>query len=915
MPRYPVATYRFQLNKDFPFAKAQELIPFLKTLGISDLYASPVFVARPGSTHGYDVVDPSRANPELGGDEGFDRMAAALRDAGMGLVLDIVPNHMAASSENAWWTDVLESGPSSAYAAFFDVEWDTAWERGEEKIFLPVLGSPYGTALENREIQIALDRDGFSVNYYTIHLPLDPSTYEVILGQRREAWPQNPAFEALTALLERLPGRAAASWDAIEARRREIPSVKSQLWSLYESQPEVRAFVDAGIALFNGVKGDPVSFNLLDDLLSRQGYRLAWWHGARERLNYRRFFDVSELIGVRVENAEVFAATHSAILRWIEEGKVTGLRVDHVDGLFAPRAYLERLAAIANRPYIVVEKILIGDESLPENWPVDGTSGYDFLGMVNGVFIDNIEALRQTYARFTGLTWSFADAAYEQKRWIIRHLFRGEMFALSLHLELIADTDRHGRDLSPDGLRWALAEITACLPVYRTYLEREEMPDRGRACIQRAVAEGARRNPDLAPDIVNFIRRVLMCDFPPGLSETDRGSWKRFVMRWQQLTGPITAKGIEDTTLYVYNPLISMNEVGGQHEAVSLQRFHDFNSARQRRWPGAMSATSTHDTKRSEDVRARLNVLSEIPAEWDRYLFRWARWNRDKKIVIDGRPIPDPNEEIFLYQTLLGVWPFDERDVPSVIDRVKQYAVKAAREAKVYSTWIKPDEEHERAIHAFLDAILSPANGNRFLQHFVEFQRRIAFFGALNGLSQTLLKITAPGIPDFYQNTEAWDFSLVDPDNRRFVDTCARLSCVAEMGRWTAQVVLSNWTDGRIKTFVTHRALGYRGEHPRLFLEGEYIPVEVEGALSESVVVYARRHSGDVCLSVVPRFVTRIHSTPRAPLGRRAWRDTVLLLPEGWPTRWTNILTGEHTNSAELAEILSAFPIALLAAR
>jgi (1->4)-alpha-D-glucan 1-alpha-D-glucosylmutase len=913
-----VATYRAQLSKDFPCEKARELLPFLKKLGISDLYCSPVFRARPGSTHGYDVVDPSQANPELGGEEGFAALASDLRSRGMGLLLDIVPNHMAATSRNAWWTDVLESGASSSYAAFFDVEWDPAWERGEEKIFLPVLGVPYGTALENQEIRLAVGEDGFSVNYYQIHLPVDPGTYGFIFESNQEGRPDSEDLKGLLESIARVPGRTTTSWEGIEARRREIPNVKGQLWSLYQTHSGVRSYIDAAITGFNGVKGDPSSFDLLDELLSRQAYRLAWWHGARERMNYRRFFDVSELIGVRVENPEVFAATHQAVLRWVAEGKVTGLRVDHIDGLFEPRVYLERLRALEQRPYLVVEKILLEDAELPGDWPVEGTTGYDFLGMVDGLFIDsaNLPALANTYARFTGLNWSFQDAAYEQKRWIINHLFRGEMFALSLHLEIIADIDRYGRDLSPTALRRALADITACLPVYRTYLDCGAMPEKGHAYIEAAVAEARRRNPDVSGPVYDFLRRVLLVDFSRGIHEDGRKAWIRFVMRWQQLTGPITAKGIEDTTMYVYNRLISMNEVGGQHGEVTLHRFHQFNAARQQRWPATMNASSTHDTKRSEDARARISVLSELPSEWNRCLSRWTRWNRDKKTEIDGRAIPDGNEEILLYQTLIGVWPLHEGEIASAIDRVKQYIVKASREAKIYSSWIKPNEPHEQAVQRFLEAILNPDPGNRFRSHFLEFQARLAFFGAMNSLAATLVKITAPGIPDFYQNTESWDFSLVDPDNRRPVDVETRLRLAESMDEWSGQGVfadlLENWKDGRVKTWLIHRALEYRRDHAELFIEGEYVPLEAEGAQSGSVVAFARRRGSEYTITIVPRFMTHLGGSARPPLGRRAWKDTRLVLADEFAGPWMDAITQEKRHGAALSEILSEFPVALL---
>ncbi len=914
MARIPIATYRVQLTKDFPFEKARQLLPFLQKMGISDLYASPVFVARPGSMHGYDVVDPSRANPELGGNEGFDALAEDLKSRGMGLLLDIVPNHMAASSSNQWWSDVLESGPSSRYAAFFDVEWDPGWERGEEKIFLPVLGSPFGTVLENQEIQLHMGDAGFTIRYYAATLPVDPSTYAQILDARRDEWPQSEEFQALMDSIGRLPDRQSMMWEAIEARRREVPSIKSTLSSLYRSHPEVTALVDRLVVDFNGTKGNPASFDRLEDLIESQAYRLSWWQVARERMNYRRFFDVSELIGIRVENPEVFAATHSAILEWVEQGKATGLRVDHVDGLWNPREYLERLNALGNRPYLLVEKILLEDERLPSDWPIEGTSGYDFLGIVNAVFIDpsSLDALQDTYTRFTGLSWNFEDAAYEQKRWIIRHLFRGEMFALSLHLALIAEEDRHGRDLSPDDLRQALTEVTACLRVYRTYFEDGSMPPRDRDYIRGAVAEARRRNPGVSEAAYNFLQRVLLLGFPRRLSESGKRTWIRFIRRWQQLTSPITAKGVEDTTMYVYNRLLSMNEVGAQHHGISLEQFHQFNEHRQRHWPAAMSTTSTHDTKRSADVRARLNVLSEMPGEWNRYLFRWARWNRDKKLSIDGRPIPDPNEETFLYQTLLGAWPFDEQDIPSFIDRVKQYIVKASREAKVYSSWMRPNEEHERAIHQFLEAILERGDGNRFLPHFLEVQQRIAFFGAMNSLSQELLKIAAPGVPDFYQNTMLWDLSLVDPDNRRLVEMDTRLRIAEEIDDWHGGIVrelLENWRDGRVKAFLIHRALNARRADPDLFIRGSYVPLEVDGTHRDCVVAFARQLDSRMAVAVVPRFMTRVASIGRAPIGRRAWKATVVRMPEG---HWTDAITGRTVTGSGVGEILSTFPVALL---
>jgi (1->4)-alpha-D-glucan 1-alpha-D-glucosylmutase len=863
----PRATYRVQLNRAFTLHQARRLVPFLHRLGITDLYISPPFQARSGSEHGYDVTDPLRVSGDIGGDERFHELAGELRQRGMGLLVDIVPNHMAASSENRWWTDVLQCGHDSEFADYFDVEWSSTVSGGREKILLPILAKPFGQTLEDRNIRLGIDESGFVIHYFSIKLPVHPSTYRFIAG------------EGVTA-------------------------AKASLWDLYNSDAAFRSHLDERLNLINGSDGEPASVDLLEELLGRQTYRLAFWKNARERINYRRFFDVSDLVGVRQERPDVFAATHSRICEWVRGGVVRGLRVDHVDGLLNPREYLARLGAECGpHPYIAVEKILIEDERLPDEWPVDGTTGYDFLGVVNNLFVEGagLPELQRVYTRVTGLRWTLSDAAYEQKRWIALHLFRGEMNALGLHLELIADTDRHARDLSVQDMRLGLLEVTASLPVYRTYIEDESVTDRDRAQIEAAVTEAQRRKPEVGADVYGFIQRVLLLEFPRNLPVEQRPDWVRFVMRWQQLTGPISAKGVEDTAMYLYNRLISMNEVGGRASEVSVGDFHRFCVHRAARWPATMNATSTHDTKRSEDVRARLNVLSELPGEWGRALMRWSRWNRDKKVLPNA---PDPNEEILLYQTMLGAWPLHPEDEPGFIERLKAYVVKAAREAKVYSSWIKPDEEHESAIHGFIDAILDPAVSGRFIQHFRSLQAKLAWYGALNSLSQTLLKITAPGAPDFYQGTELWDFSMVDPDNRRPVDVESRLALCEEMDRWAAQELLESWRDGRIKCFVIAQALRER-------LDGEYIPIH---CADDRVVAFARRKAGRWAMTVAPRFVTKLAGTGRFPVGRRVWRNTELALPEGAPLEWRNAFTGESISSGRLAELLRDFPVGLFVA-
>ena len=487
-------------------------------------------------------------------------------------------------------------------------------------------------------------------------------------------------------------------------------------------------------------------------------------------------------------------------------------------------------------------------------------------------------AVQETYEAFTGLKWTFDEAAYEQKRWILRHLFRGEFSALGLHLALIAEGDRYGRDISPAGLRRALIELTSCLPVYRTYLSADHATACDRECIERAVAAARERNTNVSQRAYDFLRHVLLLEFPPSLDEAGRNNWQEFVMRWQQLTGPVTAKGVEDTALYVFNRLVSLNDVGSHADAISLDRFHAFNADRQQRWPGTMNATSTHDTKRSEDVRARINVLSEMPVEWDRWLRRWSRWNRDKKPAVEGSPVPDPNEEILLYQTLIGAWPLNDQDEASFMERLKQYIVKATREAKVYSTWLHPNEERENAIFEFAKAILDPAGGSRFREHFLEIEKRIALFGALNSLAQMLVKITAPGVPDFYQNTFFWDFSLVDPDNRRPVDVDGRVEILAEIDTWVrpgrGRELLAEWKDGRVKAYTAYGALQFRNRNRELFTSGEYIPLTAEGERATHVLAFARKLDDRTCVTVVAEIRRRVCgpelSIGSSPLGRHA---------------------------------------------
>lgn len=945
--RIPAATYRLQFHHGFNFSQAWSLVIYLHALGISDIYASPLFKARRGSLHGYSVTNPLELNPEVGSKKSFDNLVRKLKSRNMGLLLDIVPNHMAISADNPWWMDVLESGPGSPYAVFFDIDWRPPQRMLQGKVLIPILGKPYGQVLEDKELVLKLDADGFAVHYWEHKFPLDPGTYQAILKYRLDELEQalgsgNPAFLALVGLIaqiENLPPRHAASVKKLRERQRQKDLIKERLRLLYQGSPEIKEFLDANIKIFNGKKGDPASFDLLDNLLSEQAYRLAYWQVALEVINYRRFFSINDLISIRIEDLQVFEATHSLLIKLAVEGKISGVRIDHIDGLFDPQGYLallqSRLApkgkagAVESGAYVVVEKILEAGEKLPEDWPVAGTTGYDFADMAGGLFVDphGLERLRETYVDFTGNATDYHTTVYEKKKLIMSSLFGGEIESLGYQLDLLSEEDRSAKDIHRSTFTRSLLEVTACLPVYRTYIRNYEVSPRDRAYLDQAVKEARERNPDLDPGAFCFLHRVLVLDFPPRFSEDRKQNWLRFVMRWQQFTGPIMAKGHEDTALYVYNPLISLNEVGTSWGPVSPTEFHRLNQERLKKWPHTLNATSTHDTKRSEDVRLRLHVLSEIPQEWALHLERWRRANRVHKSELNGQEAPGANDEWLLYQTLLGMWPLVEEEIPEVDHRLEAYLIKAVREAKVNSRWIAPNPEYENALTDFAAKILQPGPGNEFLPDFLAFQGRLAFLGALNSLSQVLLKITAPGVPDFYQGTELWDFSLVDPDNRRPVDFQKRrkfLDGLADHDKYGSsrflKGLLAHWQDGRIKLHLIYKALNFRRQHLELFQNGEYLPVDAFGPQRDHVVAFARRRENNWALTVVPRLLAHLVEPGRAPLGTRTWKETTLSLHQEAPRVWQNVFTGEAVDASRkgtvptlaLSQVLAAFPVALL---
>jgi (1->4)-alpha-D-glucan 1-alpha-D-glucosylmutase len=941
--RIPVATYRLQFNRRFRFQDAQTLVPYLHQLGVSDLYASPIFKARLGSPHGYDVTDPSQLNPELGTEIEFKALVQKLKRYKMGLLLDIVPNHMAISPENPWWMDFLENGLCSPYAAFFDIDWSPALEN---RVLLPILDSPYRKALENQELTLTLEGTGLFVRYHDYRWPLDVKTYHLVLSHRREVLEatlgaSHPHFQQLKQLINAMQGLPAIT--ALELTKsgehyQERQAAKKTFLRMVNSSPEVEAFLLENIALFNGRAGAPGSFKLLDGLLERQVYRLAFWKEAREGINYRRFFDINHLIGLRVEELEVFEATHALLLRLVTGGRVTGLRVDHIDGLYDPMQYLSRLRHYivpevkqSGEPpgfYIIVEKVLTDDEILPPGWLVSGTTGYDFLNTVNGLFVDSkgAQVLNQVYHRFTGSTASFDDVAYEKKRQVIGDLFPGEMRTLGRYLVHLAQQSRQALCPSAEELTEVLNEVTACLTVYRTYIRALEVSPRDQLYLEHAVHEAQQRNPNLKATGLDFVKRVLLLDFPTTFTSEQKRAWLCFVLRWQQLTGAVMAKGFEDTALYAYNRLVSLNEVGGtpDSQGLSIEDYHRHNLSRLKQSPYTLNATTTHDTKRSEDVRARINVLSEIPAEWERRLACWSQWNQPRKRKVNGLFVPEPNMEILLYQTLVGAWPLTEEEVPEFKERVKAYMVKATREAKVFTSWLCPNKEYETAVIDFIESILEAPGANDFLCDIIDFQKQVAYYGALNSLAQVLLKITSPGIPDFYQGTELWDLSLVDPDNRRPINFGRRIQLLADLVKREEQAqslvpeLLNSWQDGRIKLYVTYKALNRCQYHRAVFLEGEYIPLQVRGQKQEHVCAFARRLGKTWVIVAVPRLLAGLIDGFTLPLGRGVWGNGSLLFPEGAPKHWHHLFTGETITvssakkSALLWQVFEAFPVAWL---
>ena len=869
------ATYRVQLNPDFTFFDAARIAGYLAELGISHLYCSPYLKASPGSMHGYDVADHAHLNDELGGQPGLSALSGALREHGLGQVLDIVPNHMAADPRaNLWWRDVLENGPSSPYAGFFDIDWEGGEARSAFTVLVPILGDQYGRVIEGGELRIARHGGAFCVEYHEHDLPVSPKTVDEIVARAARRAGSSELAEVAAGLGD-LPPARLTDRDAVAERHEKKETLAARIVELCRDHPELAEALDAEVEAVNG------DYDRLDELLRRQNFRLAYWRTASEELDYRRFFNIETLVGLRAEDEQVFEKTHRLVLQLVDDGTVDGLRVDHVDGLRDPEGYLGRLSNATSGTYTVVEKILGHGEHLPDRWPVAGTSGYDFLIRVNDLFVDSDHerAMTEVYESFTGETATFEEVAHDSKMEIMRRELAPEVARLTALLSEICDGHRRHRDHTRRELRDALREVVAHVGVYRTYnLPGRPASPEDRRRISEAISGAVGCRPDIDRELLHFIGELALGE------QTGRGV-DEFVPRFQQLTAPVTAKGVEDTAFYRYNRLVSLNEVGGDPGTFGrpVAAFHEATELSALRWPESMLTLSTHDTKRGADTRARINVLSEIPDRWGEAVRSWSQSNARHR----RGEWPDANAEYLLYQTLAGAWPVDA-------DRAAGYMSKALREAKVHTSWADPDEIYERDVEVFVRTILADAGFISSLESFLH-DNQVIVRGRRNSLAQVALLLTSPGIPDIYQGSELWDMSLVDPDNRRPVDYPLRSDLLAGLAPGPlvdfAGVDLARDVDGTAKLWLTIKLLAHRRSNPDLYSKGGYEPLTTD---TEDLLAFER----DSLVTVVPC---------RSTVGRGASVE----LPGG---RWLDLLTGaEVPGGLQPADrLLSGFPVAVL---
>jgi (1->4)-alpha-D-glucan 1-alpha-D-glucosylmutase len=942
----PVATYRLQLSRDLPFGAAEALVPYLHRLGVTDFYCSPILAAGVGSTHGYDISNHAEINPELGSRDDLRELSARLRERGMGLIVDFVPNHMGNDARaNAWWWDVLENGPGSPYARYFDIDWLPVKAELRDKVLLPILGDQYGVVLERGELQLEFGNGGLTLRYFERVLPINPRQAPLVLGHGIDNLvEEHGAPEADVADLRRilaallaLPASAETGEETVALRQRKKEEAREALAALVARSEAIRAHVRRTLAAFNGTPGDAPSFDRLHGLLEVQSYRLAYWRTAFDEINYRRFFDINDLAGLRMEDPPVFAASHALLLDLVRDGTLSGIRIDHPDGLYDPAGYLAQLRAAVDEctgdgrsVYIVVEKILTRGERLRESWPVEGTTGYDALNAINGVFVspDGLPDLRRSYRQFTGFRARTADTLYAAKRFMMRSAMASELNMLTRALNRLSEGERRYRDFTLNGLRRALTEVIACFPVYRTYVTAAGASGEDVAVVDAAIAEARRRNPVQEPSIFAFIRQALLPTANGTGSAGTRELRLIFAQKFQQYTAPVVAKGVEDTAFYNDVLLVSANEVGGdvRQRVRSVAALHAANEYRLSHWPQEMTAGSTHDTKWGEDARARINVLSELPQDWRLQIKRWSAI-ADEARVEAGERAPDRNDEWLFYQALVGAWPAEPLHAPvparasdEFVERMRRYMRKALKEAKRHTGWLHENLPYEQAVDHFVETLLHGEPAAAFLRAFVPFQRRVAWFGMLNSLSQLVLRLAAPGVPDIYQGSELWNLSMVDPDNRQPVDfacrrrmldalepaldavwamhtTPLREQVIDDRTRATAQTlaeIIEHWPDGRVKLYTLAAALRLRREHASLFIDGDYEAIG-DDTDDPHLVGFIRRHEERELVVLVPRLVaTLLRGDVVLPLGMERWRTASVKLPRRLArAQLINTFTGE----------------------
>lgn len=914
---------------------AQSLIPYFKKLGISDLYSSPLYCAKQGSIHGYDVVDFHLLNSEIGSEEELASLTSELKKNDMALMLDIVPNHMYIVDErNPCWINVLENGPASPYANYFDIDWHPIRSTFSNKVLLPILDKQFGECLELQEIKIFYERGCFKVSLPFINLPTDPKSWTIILEpiakkaslQLPEDHPALVELHSIITAIVHLPLSTNTEAEKISERQREKEIIKHRLSNLLDNHSFLHSFFNEVLQELNGRKGVSNSFDSLETFLNIQPYHLSFWRVASDEINYRRFFDTVELAGLATEKSDVFNDSHALVFDLLEKGYIQSLRVDHIDGLWDPEQYLqdlqnrcrEILKYTQNDKFpLIVEKILVGNEKLRPEWPVNGTVGYDFLNQLNGIYVysKHKKEIVDAYFLFTDLKYNPLELTYTCKKLILLISLSSELIMLARRLDRIAEQHRYSRDFTLESLKSALREVIACFPVYRTYIRAAQniIHNEDRHIILMAIVRAKKLNLVTDTSIFDFIQDVLLGQAPSGLNSQQKEERINFVMRFQQITGPIMAKGVEDTAFYRYFPLVSINEVGMDPYAfgMSVELFHKKNQERFEQWPLSMLATSTHDTKRSEDVRARINVLSEIPQEWQKAVQRWSAGNQKYKKVVDEEFAPSFNDEYLFYQTIVGSWPFSES--LDYAKRIQAYMEKATKESKLNTSWINPNQAYDEALCNFVGSVLADSG---FLTDLKTFLPKVVNAGMWNSLSQVLLKLTVPGVPDIYQGNEIWELRLVDPDNRYLIDFDLRQKLLSEVVSGFDQKWLREPQKGHLKMFLTYKTLQFRHQFSRLFAEGVYFPLEVEGEKAEHIIAFARILEDEICLVITSRFFSFLLGDNQFAIDKCVWKGTFVNLPTHISqTKFRNIFTDSvHAinSKIDLEEIFSVLPFAVL---